>query len=183
VEVPTFDKYDFIQPLTSEQNKFFDYWRREWERGKTSELGLNVGYLYEYLRRGIKHKDQIIIEIPRLLLSYRHVDEVFTWLCQQWISDYYLLTGHYGLALDAYPPLRLGATATHPANNLLNVKPLAGSFVRGPFILRADTVSSCSLSARCFHRQKYRDMVYRDSAPALRRAVRGDGRRGLQKAR
>ena len=130
MEVPTFDKYDFFGSINSEQAAFLAYWTREWEQGRSLELGSNVGYLYEYLRVGIKHEYQIITEIPRLLLSYRHINEAFTWLCQRWISDYHLLTGDYGLALDVYPLLKLGATATHPANEQLNVRRLVGSFVR-----------------------------------------------------
>ena len=93
--VPPFERYDFYEPLDSDQERFLDHWRRRWEQGQAVDLGSNVGYLYEYLKRFIKEPKDVIRQVPKLLSSYREVNEEFVWLCQRWIADYYLLEGDY----------------------------------------------------------------------------------------
>jgi hypothetical protein len=128
--VPPFERYDFITPLNSDQERFLEHWRQRWEQRQAVDLGSNAGYLYEYLKRFIKEPKDVIRQLPELLSSYRDVNDGFAWLCQRWIADYYLLQGDYERALVEYPPLKLGATATHAANELLNAKRLVGAVVR-----------------------------------------------------
>jgi hypothetical protein len=90
----------------------------------------NVGYLYEYASRSIKRPEHVIEVIPKLLSAYRNVDEQFASIFQSWISDYYLFIGSYERAIGEFPPVKLGRTATHDANDLLNIKRLVGAAVQ-----------------------------------------------------
>ncbi len=127
MNIPIFDEHVWDIAMTRQEEDFFDDWRNRWKQGELVDLGDNVDYLYKYLSRNIKKPENVRDEVSKVLADYRGVNEQFTWLCERWLSDSYLLDGDYEAALNAHPSMKPGITRTHDANHLLNVKRLVGA--------------------------------------------------------
>jgi hypothetical protein len=169
-DIPPFEQHGF--DLTSDQERFFDQWKRRWEQGKAVDLGCTVGYLYTNDHLYSNCPDDVIAQIPRLLSPYRGVSKNFTSFCQRWISDHYLLNGRYKRALREYLELKLGVTATHVANKRLNFKRLVGVPVRAAdlFAMVGPNLtewSESNISAVASDFESFLEMIEKESGASL----------------
>lgn len=124
MEVPPFvAHYSNESMMDARQKAFYKHWLANWNQGNALAVDGNISYLFAYTYGVLRLDPEAgARELDRLFASYSGEKEPFPWYCRKWTADFYLLRGDLRTALDRSPPLKLGAAATHSANEIFNIK-------------------------------------------------------------
>lgn len=137
MEVPAFrESFAYEYKMNEEQRRFYQHWLSNWKNGIPIDVAGNISYLFAYTYT-VTALDPVsgIAELRRLIECYGHEKDPYPWYCKWWIRDFYLLAGDFRGALEHTPPLKFGATATHQANEILNIKRILDEPIGGNELL------------------------------------------------
>jgi hypothetical protein len=155
ISAPAFKQYYArTDSMSHRQRQFYDYWLKEWQKGKPISVEGQVSYLFCYLYSVLeKGPEKALPELIRLRDAYSNEEQVFAYCCR-WISDCYVVLGQYHDALEAYPILSPDARSSYSTDALLSLKALVGSHVSG-----RDIITLCGPNVTAFGKKHLNKII------------------------
>lgn len=165
--VPFQEYYPSTDSLDSAQKACYEKIKRCLDQGRYVDVGSNISYLFLYiysnldqiLKSGKGVIDRVVLNLNKIKNLYRENLKITVGL-EYWIGDLYYLKGDLESALKTYEEALLpGQAATHPANQVLNLKYFLKKDVRARELLATNKKLTKFTADKLPHVEKYCNFI------------------------
>jgi len=135
--IPSFKQYfPTIADMDNDQLSFYNYWKKNLQKGNYIDLRENVSYTFVYLYEILSNKvDKERLSDLNLFLEKYKGNDVILRYCRDWISDTHVCLGDIREALNWYEEISLDSRASFFTDRLLSLKHSLNQDISGRDIL------------------------------------------------